>query len=303
MMVYTITFNPALDYVVKVKDYKEGKVNRSFDEKLLPGGKGINVSQVLSNLGIENTALGFVAGFTGSEIERLLEEKGVKCDFIRLQEGNSRINVKLKSEKETEINATGPKITEKDVESLFEKLEKLKNGDFLVLAGSIPKGIDSKIYSRIMEKCRNINVIVDAEKELLKEVLHLKPFMVKPNHIELGELFGVEIKSFEDAKMYAEKLVEMGAENVFVSMAEKGGVFVNKKEVFYTDAPMGEVVNSTGAGDSAVAGFIAGYMKNENYEKAFKMGICAGSASAFSENLATRGDINKIEKMLISDSE
>ena len=297
-MVYTITFNPALDYVVKVKDYKEGKVNRSFDEKLLPGGKGINVSQVLSNLGIENTALGFVAGFTGSEIERLLEEKGVKCDFIRLQEGNSRINVKLKAEKETEINATGPKITEKDVERLFKKLEKLKNGDFLVLAGSIPKGIDSKIYSRIMEKCRNINVIVDAEKELLKEVLPLKPFMVKPNHIELGEMFDAVINTSDDAIKYAQKLIEMGAENVLVSMAEKGGVFVNKEKSFYIEAPEGKLVNSTGAGDSAVAGFLAGYIETKDFEKAFKMGICAGSASAFSENLATKEAIIKLLTIL-----
>lgn len=293
-MVYTITFNPALDYVVKVKDFEEGKVKRSFEEKLLPGGKGINVSTVLSNLGVENTALGFVAGFTGDEIERLLKCQSVKCDFIKLKDGNSRINVKLKAEKETEINATGPRITEKDVKMLFEKLEKLKDGDFLVLAGSIPKGIDNKIYYRIMEKNKGIKVIVDAEKELLKEVLPLKPFLVKPNHIELGEMFGVEIKNFDDAEQYGKKLVDMGAENVFVSMAEKGGVFVNKTESFSTSVPEGRVINSTGAGDSSVAGFIAGYIETGNFEKAFKMGICAGSASAFSENLAAKDEIIKL---------
>lgn len=298
MMVYTITFNPALDYVVKVKDYKEGKVNRSYEEIFMPGGKGINVSQVLSNLGVENKALGFVAGFTGSEIERLLEEKGVKCDFIRLKEGKSRINVKLKAEKETEINAKGPFITEKDIAALFEKLKGLKEGDILVLAGSVPKGISDEIYCQIMKSLKNVKIIVDAEKELLKEVLPLKPFMVKPNHIELGAFFGVEIKNHDDAKKYAEKLICMGAENVFVSMAEKGGVFVNKTDCYFLDAPKGEVVNSTGAGDSAVAGFIAGFIETGDFKEAFKKGIASGCASAFSENLATREEIIKLLTIL-----
>lgn len=292
-MVYTITFNPALDYVVKTEKLALGQVNRSFEEKFLPGGKGINVSQVLSNLEIETTALGFVAGFTGNEIERLLEKQGVKCDFIRLKEGDSRINVKLKAEKETEINAKGPLVTEKDIAALFEKLKGLKEGDWLVLAGSVPKGISDKIYCEIMGSLKNIKIIVDAEKELLKEVLPLKPFLVKPNHIELGEVFGVEIKSFEDAKKYAEQLVCMGAENVLVSMAEKGGVFVNKTDCYYLDAPKGKVVNSTGAGDSSVAGFISGYIETENFKEAFKKAIAAGSASAFSENLATKEEIIK----------
>lgn len=292
-MVYTITFNPALDYVVKVKDYKEGKVNRSFEEKLLPGGKGINVSTVLSNLGIENTALGFVAGFTGNEIQRMLELQGVNCDFVKLSEGNSRINVKLKGEKETEVNALGPEITKSDVDKLFEKLGSIKEEDFLVLAGSIPKGVDDDIYSKIAERVK-AKLIVDAEKSLLLETLKFRPFLVKPNHIELGEMFGVEIDNFEDAQKYAKKLVEMGAENVFVSMAEKGGVFVNKTDCFCLDAPKGKVVNSTGAGDSAVAGFLAGYIETKNFEKACKLGICAGSASAFSENLATREEIIKL---------
>lgn len=296
-MVYTITFNPALDYVVRVKEFKEDAVNRSFEEKLLPGGKGINVSIVLSNLEVETTALGFVAGFTGNEIERLLEEKGVKCDFIRLGEGNSRINIKLKAENETEINAVGPEITEKDINSLYEKLENLKDGDFLVLAGSVPKGVDEDIYCKIAERV-NARVVVDAEKKLLLDTLKFKPFLVKPNHIELGEMFDTVINTPDDAIEYANKLVEMGAENVLVSMAEKGGVFVNKTECFYAQSPKGKVVNSTGAGDSAVAGFIAGYIETKNFEKAFRQAIASGSASAFSEDLATKEEIIKLLTIL-----
>lgn len=292
-MVYTITFNPALDYVLRVNQFKEGKVNRSIEEKLLAGGKGINVSYVLSELGVENTALGFVGGFTGDKITSLLECAGVNCDFVKIK-GESRINVKLKYAEETEINAKGPEITKQDMEGLFEKLEKLKEGDWLVLAGSIPKGIDNEIYYRIMEKHRDVKVVVDAEKELLKEVLPLKPFLVKPNHIELGEIFSVEIKNFKDAEKYAKKLVNMGAENVLVSMAEDGGVLVNKTDSFYTAAPKGKVINSTGAGDSLVAGFIAGYIETKSLEEAFKFGICAGSASAFSETLANKEEITKL---------
>lgn len=296
-MVYTITFNPALDYVVRVKEFKESAVNRSFEEKLLPGGKGINVSTVLSSFGIENTALGFVAGFTGKEIERLLEEKGVKCDFIRLSKGNSRINVKLKAENETEINAVGPEISEKDINSLYKKLENLKDGDFLVLAGSVPKDVDEDIYCKIAERV-NARVVVDAEKKLLLDTLKFKPFLVKPNHIELGEMFDTVINTVEDAKKYANKLIEMGAENVLVSMAEKGGVFVNKTECFYAQAPKGKVINSTGAGDSAVAGFIAGFLETGDFKEAFKTAIASGSASAFSEDLATKEEIIKLLTIL-----
>lgn len=301
-MVYTITFNPALDYVMRVEDFKEGSVNRSFEEKLLAGGKGINVSQVLSELGVENTALGFIGGFTGDKITEILEEKGINCDFVKIK-GESRINVKLKYNEETEINAKGPEITEKDIEKLFTKLENLKEGDWLVLAGSVPSGVSKEVYAEIAEKVKNIKLVVDAEKELLKSVLPFKPFLVKPNHIELGEMFDTVITDFSSAEKYAKKLIGMGAENVFVSMGDKGGVFVNKSILLSLDAPKGKLINSTGAGDSTVAGFIAEYITSQSFEKAFKMGIASGSASAFSENLATRGDINKIEKMLISDSE
>lgn len=296
-MVYTITFNPALDYVVKTENLALGQVNRSNDEYLVAGGKGINVSIVLSELGIENTALGFLAGFTGIEIERILSEQEIRTDFIKLEKGNSRINVKIKAETETELNAKGPEINEKDIEKLFEKLEKVNENNFLVLSGSVPKGVDENIYCKIAEKVK-ARLVVDAEKKLLHETLKFKPFLVKPNHIELGEMFDAVINTPDDAIKYAKKLIEMGAENVLVSMAEKGGVFVNKEKSFYIEAPKGKVVNSTGAGDSAVAGFLAGYIETKDFEKAFKMGICAGSASTFSENLATKEEIIKLLTIL-----
>ena len=296
-MVYTITFNPALDYVMKTEKLVLGQVNRSTSEYLVAGGKGINVSIVLNELGVDNEALGFVAGFTGTEIERLLSEQKIKTDFVKLENGNSRINVKIKAETETELNAKGPEITENDLDKLLRKLEKVNENDFVVLSGSIPKGVDENIYCKIAEKV-NAKLVVDAEKKLLLETLKFKPFLVKPNHIELGEMFDVIINTSDDAIKYAKKLVEMGAENVFVSMAEKGGVLVNKTKCFYVDAPKGKVINSTGAGDSSVAGFIAGYIETKDYEKAFKMGICAGSASAFSENLATKEEIIKLLTIL-----
>ena len=296
-MVYTITFNPAMDYVMKTEKFVSGQVNRSTSEYLVAGGKGINVSVVLSELGVENTALGFVAGFTGIEIERLLSEQKIRTDFVKLEKGNSRINVKIKAETETELNAKGPEINENDIEKLFEKLEKVNENDFVVLSGSVPKGVDENIYCKIAEKVK-VRLVVDAEKKLLLETLKFKPFLIKPNHIELGEMFDITINTPDDAIKYAQKLIEMGAENVLVSMAEKGGVFVNEDEAFYLEAPKGDLVNSTGAGDSAVAGFLAGYIETKDFEKAFKMGICAGSASAFSENLATKEEIIKMLTIL-----
>ena len=296
-MVYTITFNPALDYVMKTEKLVSGQVNRSTSEYLVAGGKGINVSIVLNELGVENTALGFVAGFTGTEIERLLSEQKIKTDFVKLENGNSRINVKIKAETETELNAKGPEINDKDIEKLLRKLEKVNENDFVVLSGSIPKGVDENIYCKIAEKV-SAKLVVDAEKKLLLETLKFKPFLVKPNHIELGEMFDVIINTSDDAIKYAKKLVDMGAENVFVSMAEKGGVMVNGEEAFCMEAPKGKVINSTGAGDSSVAGFIAGFIETKDLEKAFKMGISAGSASAFSENLATKEEIIKLLTIL-----
>lgn len=287
-MIYTLTLNPSLDYIIYTDNYREGKVNRTVSESLVPGGKGINVSRVLKNLGCESIALGFVGGFVGAEIERLLAADGIRTDFVRA-DGNSRINVKLKAEVETEINARGPQI---DISLLYKKLDAVRDGDFLVLAGNAP---DKGMYEDIMRRVgKGVKVIADAEGELLMSTLSHKPFLVKPNHHELGGVLGREIVTYADAVEGAGILREMGAQNVFVSMADKGGVLMSADGVYTSEAPKGKVVNSTGAGDSAVAGFIAGYLASGDVGEAFKTGICAGSASAFSHGFATREEIGKL---------
>lgn len=299
-MIYTVTFNPSLDYIVSVDKFATGKVNRTGDEKIFAGGKGVNVSIVLKNLGYENTALGYTAGFTGNEIERILQEKGISTRFKNVTTGISRINVKLKSDEETEINGQGPAITTEDVEALYDRLDTdLKEGDILVLAGSIPDVMSQETYSNIMKRLenKNINIIVDATKDLLVNVLKYHPFLIKPNNHELGEIVGAEINTREEACMYAKKLQEMGAQNVLVSMAGEGAVLVTETgEEYQSEPPKGKVVNSVGAGDSMVAGFIAGYLKNHSYEEAFKMGLCTGSASAFSQELATKDEVESLMK-------
>ena len=299
-MIYTVTFNPSLDYIVSVDKFATGKVNRTGDEKIFAGGKGVNVSIVLKNLGYENTALGYTAGFTGNEIERILQEKGISTRFKNVTTGISRINVKLKSDEETEINGQGPAITTEDVEALYDRLDTdLKEGDILVLAGSIPDVMSQETYSNIMKRLenKNINIIVDATKDLLVNVLKYHPFLIKPNNHELGEIVGAEINTREEACMYAKKLQEMGAKNVLVSMAGEGAVLVTETgEEYQSEPPKGKVVNTVGAGDSMVAGFIAGYLKNHSYEEAFKMGLCTGSASAFSQELATKDEVESLMK-------
>lgn len=298
-MIYTVTFNPSLDYIVSVDDFKLGLVNRTTDEIIYPGGKGINVSIVLSNLGFDSTALGFLAGFTGTEIRRLAEEKGIQSDFIEVNEGFSRINMKLRSNEESEINGQGPRISEGDIKKLYQKLDTLQDGDVLVLAGSIPSVMPESMYMDIMKylEKKNLKIAVDATKDLLMNVLRYHPFVIKPNNHELGEIFGVEIKTKQEVITYAKKLREMGAVNVIVSMAGDGAVFVGEDgSVFESDAPKGKVVNSVGAGDSMVAGFLAGYLQTGKYSEAFKMGVCTGSASAFSEELATRQEVEAIMK-------
>ena len=293
-MIYTVTFNPSLDYIVTVDDFKLGLTNRTTSELMLPGGKGINVSIVLSNLGIENTALYFAAGFVGDEITRKVKESGILADAITIEEGCSRINLKLKSIDGTEINGMGPVISPEKLEILMNKLEALKEGDTLILAGSIPASMPGTIYSDIMDrlKGRGIQIVVDATKDLLLNVLQYNPFLIKPNNHELGEIFEVELKTRESVIPYAKKLQERGAQNVLISMAGEGGVLVAADgNVFMSEAPKGKLVNGVGAGDSMVAGFITGYMENGNYEHAFKMGLSAGSASAFSEFLATREEV------------
>lgn len=293
-MIYTVTFNPAIDYVMYVKSINHGEVNRALKEEVMFGGKGINVSTVLGNLGVENVALGFIAGFTGDAIEKGVAEFGVKTDFIKLKNGMSRINVKLKADKETDINGSGPDISTDALNKLFEKLDNLKQGDYLVLAGSIPKSMPSDIYEKIMERLQNkgIMFVVDATKDLLLNVLKYKPFMIKPNNIELGEMFGIELKDETEIIHYAKKLQSMGATNVIVSMAGNGALLVaSNGEVTKMGVPSGKVVNSVGAGDSMVAGFIAGYTQTGNYGYSLRLGSAAGSATAFSEGLATKDKI------------
>ena len=296
-MIYTVTFNPSLDYIVSIDNFKLGKTNRTITELMLPGGKGLNVSTVLYNLGIENTALGFTAGFVGEELKRLAKETGYSCDFIDIKEGVSRINLKMKDFDGTEINGMGPVIDEGALNALMKKLDMLKNGDVLVLAGSIPSSMPSDIYSRILEALngRRIRFVVDATKNLLLNVLQFRPFLIKPNNHELGEIFGVTLVSKDDVVPYAKKLQEMGAVNVLVSMAGEGAVFVDETgKVHQLDAPKGILVNAVGAGDSMVAGFLAGWEEQRNYEHAFKMAVAAGSASAFSELLATKDEIRTL---------
>lgn len=294
-MISTVTLNPAIDYMVGVEAFKAGAVNRTTTENMLPGGKGINVSIVLKNLGVNNTALGFIAGFTGQEISRMIEAHGVKSDFVEVEEGMTRINVKLKSDKETEINGNGPVLREKHIEALYGQIDTLGEGDTLVLAGSVPSTLPSDIYRQIMErfKGRGIQIVVDTTKELLMNVLPLQPFLIKPNHHELGELFGVEIKTQDEVIKYVKLLQEKGARNVLVSMAGDGAVLVTEDgQEFRHGGFKGKVKNSVGAGDSMVAGFVAGYEKHKHYEKAFQTGIAAGTASAFSDNLATQEEVN-----------
>ncbi len=296
-MIYTVTFNPSLDYIVRVDHLKLGAINRVHYENILPGGKGVNVSIVLGNLGHISTALGFVAGFTGAEIERRMRAYGAECDFIQVQEGMSRINVKIKSDEESEINGMGPLITENDVDSLFAKLDELKAGDYLVIAGSVPSMLPPDMYERIMERLegRGINIAVDAERDLLTRVLKYHPFVIKPNNHELGDIFGVTLKTREEVVPYAKKLQEQGARNVIISMAGEGAVFVSEEgEVAMSEAPKGTVVNSVGAGDSMVAGFLAGVIETGDMAQAFRMGLCTGSASAFSPDLATREEVEAL---------
>lgn len=297
-MIYTVTFNPAIDYIVGVDDLRHGEVNRADEEQVLPGGKGINVSIVLNNLGIENIALGFLAGYTGDMIESMLHKYGLTTDFIKLQSGMSRINVKIKSQMETEINGAGPEVDADSIEKLYSKLKKLKEGDFLILSGSIPHTTDNKAYMEIMEFLdgKGVKVVVDATGKLLFNVLKYRPFLVKPNMYELGEIFEVTLRNKSDVEVYAKKLKEQGAVNVLVSMAGDGALLIDENgKVHEIEAPMGRVINSVGAGDSMVAGFIAGYQATGSYDEALKKGVAAGSASAFSKNLATK---EKVEELL-----
>lgn len=297
IMIYTVTFNPSLDYVVSVPDFELGKTNRTSDEQIFAGGKGINVSLVLKNLGIDSVAFGFVAGFIGEEIKIQLHQKGIVCDFVELEKGCSRINVKLRDFEGTEMNGAGPIVDEVAVEQLMKKLHKLEKDDVLVLAGSISKGMEASIYRKIMEELsgKGIRFVVDATKDLLMNVLELHPFLVKPNNHELGEVFGVELSTREDVIPYAKELQKKGARNVMVSLAGEGAVLVNEQQqVFVLPAPKGKLINGVGAGDSMVAGFLAGWSERKDSVHAFKMAVAAGSASAFSEGFAKKEEVEKL---------
>ena len=297
-MIYTVTFNPAIDYVVRTGEMKVGVVNRTESEEIYFGGKGLNVSIILNELGIE--ALGFVAGFTGEAIENGMAKDGIKTDFVHLDNGFSRINVKIQSSFETEINGQGPEISEENIEELFKKLNKIQDGDTIVLAGSIPASLPSDIYERILEYLKNkkIRAIVDATGDLLMNVLKYKPFLIKPNNFELEEIFGVELKTAEDVSEYALKLKEMGAVNVLVSMAGDGAILADENgKIHACGVCSGTVKNSVGAGDSMVAGFIAGCEK-KSYEYALKLGTAAGGATAFSDGLAKKDLIYSLLEQL-----
>ena len=293
-MIYTVTFNPALDYILELDKLEIGKIQKSKTELILPGGKGINVSTVLTNLEIDNIALGYKAGFVGAELERLLRNMNVKTDFIDLEEGNSRINVKISGEEETAINTNGPQISENKILELLDKLKTLNENDYLVLSGSIPSSIKDDIYEKICSivKKQNVKIVVDATKNLLVQALKYNPFLIKPNNEELGEIFGVEIHTKEDAYVYGKKLKEMGAQNVLVSMGKIGAALIDEAgQEYFIKSPEGKRVNTVGSGDSMVAGFIAGFLKYNNYNDALRMGVSAGSASALSKYLATKEEV------------
>ena len=296
-MIYTVTLNPSIDYVIELDSLNHGSVNRVNEENIYPGGKGINVSNILNELGYKNIALGFISGFTGKYIVDSMIAKNLNCDFIELSNGFTRINVKIKSNEETEVNGNGPNISEEDLQKLYDKIDNLKNGDILVLAGSIPSTVDDKLYENIMKRLedKNIKIVVDATKKLLLNVLKYNPFLIKPNNHELEEMFNVKLNSIEDIAKYAKKLQDMGARNVLISMGKDGALLLTENnEVFLSNTPKGTVKNSVGAGDSMVAGFIAGYLNTNKYEDALKLGAACGSATAFSNDLATKDYIDRL---------
>lgn len=297
-MIYTVTFNPSLDYVVQVDDFAVGEINRTRTESIYPGGKGINVSLVLQNLGLPSVALGFTAGFSGAEIERLLQEAGCRCDFIAVKAGYSRINTKIISGAETALNGQGPQLSEAELAALFNKLRRLTQDDVLILAGSIPASLPDNIYEQILELLQPVGtrVVVDATGDLLLKVLKYRPFLIKPNHEELGEFFGRgPLLTEEEILAAAQRLQQQGARNVLVSRGANGALLLDDNGKLHKQAsPKGTLVNSVGAGDSMVAGFLAGYLQTQNYEVGLRLGVAAGSASAFKEWLATREDVEEI---------
>lgn len=308
-MIYTITFNPALDYTVQVEEFEIGKINRTKSENILAGGKGLNVSIILKRLGIENTALSFIAGFTGKELERKIKQYNIKTDFIEINNGYTRINVKISSlkknsliqERETALNGNGPEITQEDIDELLEKIKKINSEDIVILSGNVPKCINEDIYEIICKELneKNVKFVVDASQKLLMNCLKYKPFFIKPNKEELEETFNTKIETKEEIIIYAKKLQEKGAQNVLISLGGDGAILLTEKnEVYYSNTPKGQVINTVGAGDSMVAGFVAGYLKKKDYKEALKLGIASGSATAFSAGLAMNEEINGLLKQI-----
>ena len=308
-MIYTITFNPALDYTVQVEEFEIGKINRTKSENILAGGKGLNVSIILKRLGIENTALSFIAGFTGKELERKIKQYNIKTDFIEINNGYTRINVKISSlkknsliqEREIALNGNGPEITQEDIDELLEKIKKINSEDIVILSGNVPKCINEDIYEIICKELneKNVKFVVDASQKLLMNCLKYKPFFIKPNKDELEETFNTKIKTKKEIIIYAKKLQEKGAQNVLISLGGDGAILLTgKNEVYYSNTPKGQVINTVGAGDSMVAGFVAGYLKKKNYIEALKLGIASGSATAFSAGLAMNEEINELLKQI-----
>ncbi|WP_163100845.1 1-phosphofructokinase [Peribacillus alkalitolerans] len=294
-MIYTVTLNPSIDYIVEVEDFKINTVNRMEREAKYPGGKGINVSRVLNRIGVPTKALGFLGGFTGSFIKEALISEGIDTDFVTV-EGDTRINIKLKALQETEINGNGPIISPNSLDTLQQKLDEMREGDYLVLAGSVPSTLPEQLYAfwtGVYGK-KGIKVVVDARGKVLEEALKHRPFMVKPNHHELAELFNVSISSLQDIVFYGRKVVEMGAQNVIVSMAGEGALLITKNKVYKATVPNGEVVNSVGAGDSLVAGFTGTFSETDDIIKSFQFGVASGSATAFSSDLCTKEKIDSL---------
>ncbi len=295
-MIYTVTLNPSVDYIVRLEQLELGALNRMTEDSKFPGGKGINVSRVMKRLGVESKAIGFLGGFTGSFIEDFLTAENINHQFIRVS-GDTRINIKLKTDVETEINGLGPSVSDDQLNLFLQQFEQMNKDDIVILAGSIPGTLPSSIYKRIMEVCRGkgMKVVADVSGDALKEVVSEKPFLIKPNHHELGELFQTTIETVEEAHEYAKMLIAKGVQHVIVSLAEKGALLVTENSSFVANVPKGKVLNSVGAGDSVVGGFISAYATNKPIEEAFKIGVASGSATAFSLELCTK---EKIEELL-----
>ncbi|MGN0499859.1 MAG: 1-phosphofructokinase [Ruminococcus sp.] len=297
-MIYTVTLNPSIDYIVRLDELKTGITNRTTSEEYYIGGKGINVSSVLAELGIKSTALGFVAGFTGEAIEKGLKNPKITADFITLKSGISRINIKIKAGEETEINCQGPHIDDEELLNLFDKIDNIQSGDTLILAGNIPNTLPDDVYVRIIERLRgkNVQLVIDATKKLLVNSLKYKPFLIKPNRQELSEIFETTVRTESDVVKYAQELQKMGAKNVLVSLGGDGALLVDEYGKLHKEGVVkGKVLNTVGSGDSMVAGFVAGWIEKEDYAYALKLGSACGNATAFLNGLATR---EKIEELL-----